>query len=318
MSGGTSVVSRGYTAPEQMNGQAVKQSDFYSLGRTFVFLLTGREPSEIHYDADDDVLHWRKYASNVEPKLAQLLDQMQSALVRQRPKNTQEILQSLQDQSTASKSNNSTSTSPVRGEDIEIQLEISAKEAEKGASKTVSVTRSVNINGKQQQEAKQITVTIPQGARDGQKLRLKEQGNAGKYGGDTGDAYVQVKIRHKKSWILLLGIPASVIVMWIQYISFNRTDYPSSTIDTFPSNPIDYPKNQCGTGPGFRVYVLYTEENFNKISQDFCLDVASFKRIKNTEDGKQILQVASFSTQQEAANFEQFLIPYFPGQTFTD
>ena len=51
MAGGTSVVSRGYTPPEQMNGEALKQSDFYSLGRTFVFLLTGKEPSEIPYDA---------------------------------------------------------------------------------------------------------------------------------------------------------------------------------------------------------------------------------------------------------------------------
>jgi len=92
MAGGTSVVSRGYTAPEQVNGQAVKQSDFYSLGRTFVFLLTGKEPSEIPYDAHNDVLQWRKYASNVEPRLAGLLDQMQSPKVSERPKNSQEIL----------------------------------------------------------------------------------------------------------------------------------------------------------------------------------------------------------------------------------
>ena len=68
MAGGTSIVSAGYTAPEQMNGQALKQSDFYSLGRTFVFLLTGKEPSEIPYDAHDDVLKWRKYASSVDEK----------------------------------------------------------------------------------------------------------------------------------------------------------------------------------------------------------------------------------------------------------
>ena len=195
MAGGTSVVSRGYTPPEQMNGEALKQSDFYSLGRTFVFLLTGKEPSEIPYDAHDDVLQWRKYASNVEPKLAQLLDRMQSVSVRQRPKNTEEILQILGSSSTSQQPNDRThSQSPIRGEDVEVQLEISVKEATKGASKTVSFTRSVNINGKQQQETKQITVAIPQGAREGQKLRLKEQGHAGKYGGDAGDAYVQITI----------------------------------------------------------------------------------------------------------------------------
>jgi eukaryotic-like serine/threonine-protein kinase len=95
MAGGTSVVSRGYTAPEQMNGQPMKQSDFYSLGRTFIFLLTGKEPSTISYDAYEDVLQWREYAPNVEPKLAELLDQMQSTQVKQRPANTQAILQRL-------------------------------------------------------------------------------------------------------------------------------------------------------------------------------------------------------------------------------
>jgi serine/threonine protein kinase len=96
MAGGTSVVSRGYTAPEQMNGQAMRQSDFYSLGRTFVFLLTGKEPSEISYDAYNDVLQWQQYAPNVNPKLADLLDQMQSTPVRQRPNNAQDVLQKLQ------------------------------------------------------------------------------------------------------------------------------------------------------------------------------------------------------------------------------
>jgi len=96
LAGGTSIVSAGYTAPEQMNGEARKQSDFYSLGRTFIFLLTGKEPSEIPYDADEDVLQWHKYAPQVESKLATLIDQMTSTLVRQRPANAQNILQDLE------------------------------------------------------------------------------------------------------------------------------------------------------------------------------------------------------------------------------
>jgi serine/threonine protein kinase len=93
--GGTSIVSAGYTAPEQVNGQAMKQSDFYSLGRTFIFLLTGKEPSSLAYDAYNDALKWREYASDVESKLAELLDRMTAISVRQRPANTQEALQSL-------------------------------------------------------------------------------------------------------------------------------------------------------------------------------------------------------------------------------
>lgn len=36
----TSIVSRGYTAPEQINGRAKPESDLFVLGRTFVHLLT--------------------------------------------------------------------------------------------------------------------------------------------------------------------------------------------------------------------------------------------------------------------------------------
>ena len=38
----TGIVSPGYTPPEQTNGKAVPQSDFFALGRTFVYLLTGK------------------------------------------------------------------------------------------------------------------------------------------------------------------------------------------------------------------------------------------------------------------------------------
>lgn len=96
MAGGTSIVSAGYTAPEQMNGEALRQSDFYSLGKTFIFLLTGKEPSELPYDAHEDVLQWRnKYAPKVELRLATLIDQMTSTLVRQRPASIQDLLSSL-------------------------------------------------------------------------------------------------------------------------------------------------------------------------------------------------------------------------------
>lgn len=101
MAGGTSVVSAGYTAPEQINGEALRQSDFYSLGRTFIFLLTGKEPSEIPYDAREDVLQWRKYAPSMESKLATLIDRMTSTLVRQRPANALDILGALNSKQTS-------------------------------------------------------------------------------------------------------------------------------------------------------------------------------------------------------------------------
>ncbi|HBE34777.1 MAG TPA: hypothetical protein DD990_26640, partial [Cyanobacteria bacterium UBA11368] len=50
--------TQGYTAPEQYEGKAVTQSDFYSLGRTFVHLLTGRHPLNLQ-DKKTGKLRWR-------------------------------------------------------------------------------------------------------------------------------------------------------------------------------------------------------------------------------------------------------------------
>ena len=336
MVGGTSIVSAGYTAPEQMNGQALKQSDFYSLGRTFIFLLTGKEPSEIPYDAHEDVLQWRKYAPDVEEKLAELLDQMQSTLVRLRPKSAEEIVQKL----------NTNQKTVKEGEDIELQLEISAEEAAKGASKAIELTRYVNVNGNRQQETTQLTVTVPQGVKDGQKLRLKEKGNSGEKGGTFGDVYICLNIKNshsskskstfseqpktnkfKPSWLLVLFIIAIPIAgigasNFFQTRSYSNSSYTSPSAPSIPSSsnprgyPRGYPKAECGNGAGFKVSVLYTEENFRRISQDFCQDVATYKNIVKSEEGISVLQVASFRTKQDAADFEQVLMPYFPNKTY--
>ncbi|AFY35042.1 RDD family protein [Calothrix sp. PCC 7507] len=92
----TGIISVGYTPQEQLNGQAVPQSDFFALGRTFVYLLTGKEPNHSAiYDSYTDELRWRNYAPHISPPLADLIDQMMARFAGQRPTNTQEILQRL-------------------------------------------------------------------------------------------------------------------------------------------------------------------------------------------------------------------------------
>jgi serine/threonine protein kinase len=92
----TAIESSGYTAPEQAFGQAIPQSDFYSLGRTFVFLLTGRHPLDM-YDSRNDVLNWRGYATHVSPLLLDLIDRLMAKEIKQRPANTQELLQRIEE-----------------------------------------------------------------------------------------------------------------------------------------------------------------------------------------------------------------------------
>ena len=90
----TGVVSSGYTPLEQINGQAVQQSDFFALGRTFVYLLTGKPPSQL-YNPLTNILEWRDLVPAISPKFADLLDEMMSHTTSQRPENTQIILQKL-------------------------------------------------------------------------------------------------------------------------------------------------------------------------------------------------------------------------------
>ncbi|BAY92133.1 MULTISPECIES: right-handed parallel beta-helix repeat-containing protein [unclassified Tolypothrix] len=92
----TGIISAGYTPLEQMNGQAVLQSDFFALGRTFVYLLTGKQPTDpAIYNSYTNEMGWRSCAPHISPLLADLIDQMMAHLPGHRPANTQEILQRL-------------------------------------------------------------------------------------------------------------------------------------------------------------------------------------------------------------------------------
>jgi serine/threonine protein kinase len=92
----TGISSVGYTPIEQQHGQAVAQSDFFALGRTFVHLLTGKHPFDPSmYDPMRDVLSWRGHTENINPLLLDLIDGLMARLAAERPQNTQEILQRL-------------------------------------------------------------------------------------------------------------------------------------------------------------------------------------------------------------------------------
>ncbi|MDY6807272.1 MAG: serine/threonine-protein kinase [Cyanobacteriota bacterium] len=92
--GRTQVGSLGYAAPEQMTGEAVFQSDFFALGRTFVHLLTGRSPMD--FPTKTAKLTWRKNAPLVSKSLGDLIDDLMEENYRKRPKNTRFILKRLQ------------------------------------------------------------------------------------------------------------------------------------------------------------------------------------------------------------------------------
>jgi ABC-type branched-subunit amino acid transport system substrate-binding protein len=86
----TAVHTKGYAAPEQIEGRAVPQSDFYALGRTFVHLLTGIYPGNIQPNITD----WRSQTKHeISYPLAVLIDEMMAFSTHHRPPTAKVILQ---------------------------------------------------------------------------------------------------------------------------------------------------------------------------------------------------------------------------------
>ncbi len=88
-------VSIGYTAPEQVEGKPLPQSDFYALGQTCVEMLTGQSPIHLNSDPETGRTLWHDAAPKTDPALAALIDQMISPNIVQRPINADLLLQML-------------------------------------------------------------------------------------------------------------------------------------------------------------------------------------------------------------------------------
>lgn len=93
----TEVISPGFTPQEQAEGNAVPQSDFFALGRTFVYLLTGTHPIKFTQHVATNRLIWREQAPQVSPSVAGLIDYLMAPLPGKRPQNAQEILWCIQE-----------------------------------------------------------------------------------------------------------------------------------------------------------------------------------------------------------------------------
>jgi serine/threonine protein kinase len=91
----TPIGSAGYCAPEQIIGKAGVRSDFFSMGRTFVHLLTGIRPIDFPVDEKTGKINWRNQTVEVDNFLANFLDELMEPLPEKRPENSQVILEKL-------------------------------------------------------------------------------------------------------------------------------------------------------------------------------------------------------------------------------
>lgn len=83
----------------------------------------------------------------------------------------------------------------VKGENIETEINISIQEAFYGMEKTIALKTP---EGK----IKNLVATIPQGIRNGEKIRLIGQGKSGENGGKNGDLLIKINIEDNKPFKL--------------------------------------------------------------------------------------------------------------------
>ena len=91
----TTIFSGGYTSQEQLDGKASPLSDYFALGRTFVYLLTAKHPVEFPVDSKTGKLVWQNKAPQISKPLADFIDDLMAPFPGDRPQNTQVILRYL-------------------------------------------------------------------------------------------------------------------------------------------------------------------------------------------------------------------------------
>ena len=83
---------------------------------------------------------------------------------------------------------------PERGRDLHDVVRITREEASAGGK--------INYLYTKQDNPRNLLITLPQGIRDSQTIKLKALGEAGKNGGDSGDLYLKVKISRQFAEII--------------------------------------------------------------------------------------------------------------------
>ena len=83
----------------------------------------------------------------------------------------------------------------VKGENIETEINITIEDGFFGVEKTIALK---DIEGK----TRTISVKVPEGIQNGERIRLIGQGKEGKNGGKNGDLYIKINIEDGKKYSL--------------------------------------------------------------------------------------------------------------------
>ncbi|PKZ39445.1 DnaJ C-terminal domain-containing protein [Gardnerella pickettii] len=127
---------------------------------------------------------------------------------------------------------------PERGEDITTAIKLTFKQAFKGA------TVSLRSGGES------FKTHIPAGVKDGQKIRLKSKGKPGKFGGASGDMYLQVQVEKSEQF----SIEGCDLVATLPLTLSEAVHGAKVTLKNVDDEPIMF-KVPSGTSSGSRIRV---------------------------------------------------------------
>lgn len=138
----------------------------------------------------------------------------------------------------AQSAQSATQNVPERGEDITTSIKLTFKQAFKGA------TVSLRSGGES------FKTHIPAGVKDGQKIRLKSKGKPGKFGGASGDMYLQVQVEKSEQF----SIEGCDLVATLPLTLSEAVHGAKVTLKNVDDEPIVF-KVPSGTSGGSRIRV---------------------------------------------------------------
>ncbi len=100
----------------------------------------------------------------------------------------------------------------AKGADLRYTVSLRFEEAAKGCEKTINFIRKRGLKD----DHARISVTIPAGVKEGQRLKLKGEGDSPPSGGEAGDLYVVVNMQkhplfHRDEQNILMDLPISFV-----------------------------------------------------------------------------------------------------------
>ncbi len=89
-----------YMPPEQLSGRPRFNSDIYALGMVGIQALTGISPAELPRDFETDQILWNDFATEINPRVANILDKMVSFDFTSRYQSVTEVLRDIRELTT--------------------------------------------------------------------------------------------------------------------------------------------------------------------------------------------------------------------------